>query len=89
MVAVAEIARAEKTIRMQAYQYTEPHIAQAILDAKTRGVDVQIIVDKTAVNERNGETQPMVAAGIPVWVDYKTHIAHNKTIMMPLRSAAA
>ena len=82
MVAAAEIEKATKTVDMQAYQYTEPHIAQAILAARARGVTVRLVVDKTAVNERNGETQPMVSAGIPVWVDYHPHIAHNKVIVL-------
>ena len=80
MVAVAEIAKAQKTVDIQAYNYTEPHIAQALIDAKSRGVTVRLIVDKTAVHERNGETLPMSQAGIPVWVDHIPRIAHNKVI---------
>ena len=82
LVAVAEIAKATKTVDIQAYGFTESHIAQALIDAKNRGVDVKVIVDKTAVHERNGDTQAVAQAGIPVWVDHFPRIAHNKVIVV-------
>ena len=82
MVAVGEIAKAQRTISVQAYQLTEPHITQALIDAKERGVSVRLIVDKTAPKERNGETITLANAGIPTWVDYKPRIAHNKVIVI-------
>ena len=82
MVAVAEIEKAQRTIDMQSYQLTEPHVAQALLDAKARGVSIRLIVDKTAPHEKNGETMDLVNAGVPTWVDYKPRIAHNKVIVI-------
>ena len=82
LVAVAEIAKAQKTVELQAYGFTEQHIAQSLIDAKNRGVDVKVIVDKTAVHERNGETQVLAQAGVPVWVDHIPRIAHNKVIVI-------
>lgn len=46
MVAVAEIAKAQKTLDVQEFQLTEPRIAEAILDAKNRGVAVRLLLDK-------------------------------------------
>jgi phosphatidylserine/phosphatidylglycerophosphate/cardiolipin synthase-like enzyme len=86
MVAVDEIGSARQSVSMQSYGFTEPHIAQALIDAKARGVSVRLIVDKTAVNERNGETQVVAQAGIPVWVDYHPRIAHNKVIVVDSQS---
>lgn len=82
MVAVAEIEKGQRTVNIQAYGFTEPHIAQALIDAKARGVAVQLIVEKTAVRERSGQTQIVAQAGIPVWVDPIPRIAHNKVIVI-------
>jgi phosphatidylserine/phosphatidylglycerophosphate/cardiolipin synthase-like enzyme len=78
MVAVAEINKAQRTLDVEQFQLTEPHIGQAVIDAKNRGVVVRVIVDKKAPGEKNGQTPTIAAAGIPVWVDSKPHIAHNK-----------
>ena len=82
LVAAAEIGKATKTLDVEQFQLTEPRIAQAILDAKARGVTVRLIVDKKAPGEKNGQTATLAAAGIPTWVDYHPHIAHNKVIII-------
>ena len=82
LVAVAEIQKAKKTLEVEQFQLTEPRIGQAIIDAKNRGVEVRLIVDKKAPGEKNGQTPAIAAAGIPVWVDSKPHIAHNKVVIV-------
>ena len=82
MVAVAEIEKAQRTVDFESYNFTEPHIAQALIDAHNRGVAVRLISDKTGPSEKNGEVLPTAQAGIPVWIDYKPRIAHNKVIVI-------
>ena len=82
LVAVEEIAKAQKTLDVEQFQLTEPRITQAILDAKNRGVAVRLLLDKKAPAERNGQTAVLTAAGIPAWVDYRPNIAHNKVIIV-------
>ncbi len=82
LVAVAEIAKAQQTLDVQEFQLTERRIAQALADAKARGVAVRLLLDKKAPNERNGETATLTAAGIPAWVDFHPNIAHNKIIIV-------
>jgi len=43
---VGEVAKANHTIHVQAYSFTSLPIAQAMIDAKLRGVDVQVICDR-------------------------------------------
>lgn len=52
---VAAIAAAREQIRVQAYGFTSPPILGALAAAKARGVDVQVILDKT--NDRGGEDE--------------------------------
>jgi phosphatidylserine/phosphatidylglycerophosphate/cardiolipin synthase-like enzyme len=39
--------QAQKTVYVQAYSFTTAPIAQALVDAHKRGVDVQVILDKS------------------------------------------
>jgi len=72
------LADAKHTIYVQAYSFTNEVIEQALVDAKKRGVDVRVILDKgqkkcaTFLSNEN----------IPVWVDKKVAIAHNKVIIV-------
>ncbi len=82
MVAVEQINAAERTIDMQAYNFTEPHIAKALVAASLRGVHVRLISDKTGPKERGSKAMVLAQAGIPVWIDYEPHIAHNKVMVI-------
>src|SRR5947208_10313211 len=44
---VHAINRARREICMQAYSFTSKPIAQALIDAKTRGLDVTILLDRS------------------------------------------
>lgn len=79
---VDEIGKAQHMVDMQAYGFTEPQIAQAVLDAHERGVVLRLISDKTEPLERGGKAVVLAMAGIPVWVDYVPRIAHNKVIVL-------
>lgn len=79
--AVAQIDKAKDTIRMQAYALTSEPIADALVAAAKRGVDVQVCVD-----ERVGATNAkfvgpqLKLAGVKVLLDGKHPISHSKTI---------
>jgi phospholipase D len=60
-------------------------ILDALAEAHGRGVDVQVILDKS--EERDHGSRPAGAqfaaeAGIPTWIDDKVAIAHNKVIII-------
>lgn len=79
---VAEIKKAQKTVRMEAYQFTLLPVAEALIEAKQRGVDVQIIVDKTVTNSRNQVVNICSDNGVSVLVDRKHNIFHNKMLVI-------
>ena len=47
------INAARKQILVQAYSFTSMPIAKALVDAKRRGVDVKIILDKSQIKKHN------------------------------------
>jgi phosphatidylserine/phosphatidylglycerophosphate/cardiolipin synthase-like enzyme len=79
---VSAIGAAHQSIRVQAYGFSNHAILAALADAKRRGVDVRVILDKSDVRGRERGAAYVAAAGIPVWIDYRPAIAHNKVIII-------
>jgi phosphatidylserine/phosphatidylglycerophosphate/cardiolipin synthase-like enzyme len=76
------IAEARHTIRMAAYTFTSKPIAEALLDAHRRGIDVDVVVDKSQANGRYSEATSLANQGIRVRVDYRYAIMHDKFIVV-------
>jgi phosphatidylserine/phosphatidylglycerophosphate/cardiolipin synthase-like enzyme len=84
---VSEIADAQYSILVQAYSFTSVPILSALKAAHARGVDVEVIVDKTSARQSKSGSRYSAATyltnpGIPVWVDTKVAIAHNKVMVI-------
>ncbi|WP_235062831.1 phospholipase D family nuclease [Paramagnetospirillum caucaseum] len=87
---VDQIASARRQVLVQAYSFTSPDIVTALADAKRRGVDVQVILDKSNVCKDRGECEKKGAlaakalkeAGVPVFIDRAHAIAHNKIMVI-------
>ena len=79
---VAAIAAAKATILVQAYGFTSPPILEALAEARRRGLDVKVIVDRTAIEHRYSGATFVDHAAIPVWVDNTPAIAHTKAIII-------
>jgi phosphatidylserine/phosphatidylglycerophosphate/cardiolipin synthase-like enzyme len=81
--AVHAIDRAEHEILVGAYGLTTgAGIVEALLRAHRRGVDVQLIADKTTPCGRNSGVDPLASAGVAVWIDQRARIAHAKTMVI-------
>ena len=76
------ISSARETVRVQAYSFTARPIAEALIEARQRGVDVAVIVDKSQTSERYSVIALLNDAGIPLYVDYCCAIAHNKVMVI-------
>lgn len=84
---VSEIDQAEKSILMQAYGFSSPPIAHALMNAHGRGVDVRVILDKSQRKQKcvcDGVSCVAIIsyAGIPVLIDTIKGIAHNKVMVI-------
>ncbi len=73
---------AEKYIRVQAYSFTSKPIAEALIAAHKRGVDVQVLLDKSQLHGKGSKLDLLVQAGVPVMIDKKHAIAHNKVMII-------
>ena len=83
---ISTINATRRSLRIQAYSFTSASIAQAVKRAHDRGVDVQVIVDQSQVSARYSSATFLKNAGIPVMVDTRPAIAHNKVMIFDHRA---
>jgi phosphatidylserine/phosphatidylglycerophosphate/cardiolipin synthase-like enzyme len=77
--AVHAIDAAERQILVNAYALTAGSgVVEALVRAKQRGVDVELITDKTTPCERASGIDRLARAGVPIWIDRGVRIAHAK-----------
>jgi len=79
---VKELAAAKATVLVQAYSFTSARIAKALVDAHKRGVKVEVILDKSQKGEKYTSADFVHNAGIPIKIDAKHAIAHNKVMVI-------
>jgi phosphatidylserine/phosphatidylglycerophosphate/cardiolipin synthase-like enzyme len=73
---------AKSTVLVQAYSFTSAPIAGALKRAHERGLDVRVILDKGQRSEKYSSATFLQHASIPVWIDTKHAIAHNKVMVI-------
>jgi phosphatidylserine/phosphatidylglycerophosphate/cardiolipin synthase-like enzyme len=79
---IKQIDGAKKSIKVMAYGFTATNLAEALVRAKRRGIDVTLIQDEKSA-QNNRETLPiLLAAGIEVRSDGKHAIQHNKVMLI-------
>ena len=80
---VKQIDEAKKSIYVQAYGFTSPPIIEAVGNAKGRGLEVKVILDKVNETEKQGNgAKYLRSKNIEVLIDNKVAIAHNKVMVI-------
>ena len=79
---VEAISAARRIILVQAYSFTSPAIAQALVQTKKRGVDVRAVLDKSQRTEKYSGADFLANGGVPVQIDAAHAIAHNKVMVL-------
>jgi phosphatidylserine/phosphatidylglycerophosphate/cardiolipin synthase-like enzyme len=78
----AEIARAKKSVRIAGYVFTSRTIAKALVAAKEKKLEVEVVVDDTNKADSRSATAFLKENGVPVYFDSKHAIFHNKVIII-------
>jgi phosphatidylserine/phosphatidylglycerophosphate/cardiolipin synthase-like enzyme len=77
------IRRAKHQILVQAFSFTSRTLANALIAAKRRGVDVRVMADREQTFSGEASRIPdLVQAGIPVMLEVRYQSAHNKVMIM-------
>jgi phosphatidylserine/phosphatidylglycerophosphate/cardiolipin synthase-like enzyme len=80
---IEAIRGARKQVLVQTFSFTHRKIAQALIEAKRRGIDVQLIADGEQIRKMQRGVVPEIAAGgVPTFVDREHDSAHNKIMVI-------
>lgn len=80
-----QINQAKQEILIQAYSFTSKPIAQALIAAQKRGVAITAVLDKSNWTQKYSAATFLKNVGIPVYIDDKHAIAHNKIMIIDNR----
>lgn len=85
---VKVIGSAKESLRLAGYSFTSPAVVRALMDAKRRGVDVQVLVDDKGNHSRSSVAAIglVAGAGIPVRTIAAYAIHHDKYIVVDART---
>src|SRR5262249_27079069 len=76
-----ELAAARRHVEVLAYSFSSKAIAQALVDAKLRGVKVEIVLDHSNEKEAYSGLLLVLEQGLARVVDPHHAIAHNKVMI--------
>jgi len=79
---IKEIDKAKATVLIQAYSFTSAPIGKGLLNAHKRGVQVQVLLDKSQVSHKYSSATFLINQGIPTRIDSAHAIAHNKVMVI-------
>jgi len=77
-----ELKSARREILVQAYSFTADPLTFALVEAKKRGVHVDIVLDKSNEVERYSDLRIFLDQGLAPTVDHNHSIAHNKVMII-------
>ncbi len=81
--AVVEVLNhATNSVLVQAYSFTSAPIAQALVEAKRRGIKVAVILDSSQRTEKYSEADFLKHNDVPTFIDDRHAIAHNKIMII-------
>ncbi len=87
---VEALRKARKQVLVQTYSFTHKDIAQGLVEAKRRGLDVQVIADRQQMETIATSLVVWLAEqGVPVWIDAEHAAAHNKVMIIDNGTPAA
>ena len=79
---VREINSARHEVLVQAYSFSSKPITEALVAAKTRGVHVTVLLDKSNESEAYSDLPLFLEHGLAPLIDAHHAIAHNKVMVI-------
>ena len=80
-IILKEISSAKQRIWLQGYAFTSAPIEKALIQARDKGLDVQVILDKSQAKQKHSRASSLRENRIPVYIDGLQAIAHSKIII--------
>jgi phosphatidylserine/phosphatidylglycerophosphate/cardiolipin synthase-like enzyme len=83
---VRELKAARREVLVQAYSFSSTAIAQALVDARLRGLKVEVLLDRSNEQEAYSDLPFLAEQGLTPLIDAQHAIAHNKVIVIDGRT---
>lgn len=83
---IRELKSARREVLVLAYSFSSKPIAEALIEAKTRGVQVEIILDRSNEQETYSDLHLFEEQGLAPLIDAQHAIAHNKMMIIDQRT---
>ncbi|MCI0458197.1 MAG: phospholipase D family protein [Gemmataceae bacterium] len=77
-----ELKKARREILVQAYSFTADPLTYALIEAKKRGVHVDVLLDRSNEQERSSDLRVFLDQGLAPLIDPGHAIAHNKVMII-------
>lgn len=72
------IGKANNTIEVAIFSFTQDSIANALITAKGRGVKVRVFMEYETINDSGSEYARLLSVGVPIRTDSSEGLMHNK-----------
>ena len=82
---VNEIKNARREVLVQAYSFTADPLTFGLVDAKKRGVKVEVVLDRSNEVEKYSDLHILLEQGLEPHIDSEHAIAHNKVMIIDQR----
>lgn len=79
---ISFIAEARVSVHVAAYAFTSQPIAQALVAARARGVDVRVVLDKGQSASRHSVAGFLAQHGVPVRINGAYLLQHQKVVVV-------
>lgn len=76
------IQQTKQRLWLAAYGFTSNSIAQAILQAHARGIDVRVVLDKSNLTDKYSQASHLAHAGVDIRINRHYAIMHHKLLIV-------
>ena len=79
---IRALGKAHESVHVHAYLLTSRSIANALQEARARGVAVEIVADREMLEKSDKSLLPQLQeGGIPIWLETRYAAAHNLSLI--------
>lgn len=79
---IEAVSRAERSISLMMYEFSDGQIANALIAAVDRGIRMRVILDPGNSHLHDTCEPMLIAHNVPTWVDNAHAIMHDKTMVL-------
>jgi phosphatidylserine/phosphatidylglycerophosphate/cardiolipin synthase-like enzyme len=79
---VESIEKSRKSVYVMVYRLTARRIVRALIDAKRRGVKVEVLLDGVRTESPYSKHRELKEGGIKIYLDYSVHHMHDKVALI-------